>query len=220
MSIDGVQEDSQGRRGRVGTRVVFGRGQTRTQATHDGQEGGPIRWSSGKSPVGAVYVIDRAGSARAELVEGFTRRGAEVRAEESIDEVLQFLRGRLVDIVVAEVEIAENPVLPLISQVRSLQPQAAICVCTTFASVRTAVAAMRAGATQFLIKPVTAGQILQALGTRVAEDSVEQPSYHRAVWEYVHQCFELAGSTGEAARRLGLAPRSLRRMLQRVPPHR
>jgi two-component system, response regulator RegA len=222
MSSDEGVKGVASTRGQAGTRSIRGSpARESTRTTEDVEEGrtGPVAGRTVTAPK-LVYVIDRKCLARTALVEAFARRGTEVVVEESIEAVVPFLRSRSADIVVTDVELAGKSLLPLIGQIRWLQPQGEICVCTTLGSVRTAVAAMRAGATQFLIKPVSADQILQSLGRRAAEDGVEQPSYHRAVWEYLKQCVELAGSMSEAARRLGLAPRSLRRMLQRVPPRR
>jgi ActR/RegA family two-component response regulator len=38
------------------------------------------------------------------------------------------------------------------------------------------------------------------------------------IWQYINDVYASAGSMSEAARRLGLDRRSLRRMLNRTPP--
>ena len=53
-----------------------------------------------------------------------------------------------------------------------------------------------------------------------SEGSYTWPTLNRTIWEYLNQVYVSAGSMSEAARRLGLHRRSLRRMLAKYPPAR
>jgi two-component system, response regulator RegA len=165
------------------------------------------------------YIIDRPCITRNQLEDSFVRRGYQVRVSDSPD--LDMLIREPMDLLVMEASLGSYCTLALIPRLRAAHPSTHICVCTLFGSIRTAVSAIRAGATCFLLKPASADQILTAAQLRepAPSDPIEHPTYHRAVWEYLQQCHELAGSTAEAARRLGLQRRSLRRMLQKNPPN-
>lgn len=166
-----------------------------------------------------MILLEQPSPARDGLARAFERRGFQVIATDDVETALTAARGRQIALVVTEAMLPGKSTVPFIAQIRQEQPQAHVTVCTTFASIRLAVQYMRAGASSFLIKPVTADVILTE--TAVTEPTaavIEHPTYHRAVWEYVNQCRAQAGSLAEASRRLGLQRRSLRRMLQKLPP--
>jgi two-component system response regulator RegA len=170
-----------------------------------------------------VVLLEHPGRSRQALAASFVARGFQVVATDSVEAALTSTRRQSVRLVVMEALLHDVPTLPLIARIKSEHPEAHVTVCTTFGSIRNVVKTMRAGASSFLIKPVTADQVLLDVGELdqgPQSEQVEHPSYHRAVWEYVTQCRDLAGSVAEASRRLGLERRSLRRMLQKSPPAR
>ena len=81
---------------------------------------------------------------------------------------------------------------------------------------------MRAGIAVYVAKPVTAEMVLAALGDGAdwAQAPADPcwPSLDRTIWEYINQVLVEAGSISEAARRLRIDRRSLRRMLAKHPP--
>jgi two-component system response regulator RegA len=91
--------------------------------------------------------------------------------------------------------------------------------------VATAVRAVRLGFDAYLAKPIDprciAG-LLEGCGRPAAPveppDTEAWPSLDRTIWELVNQVVAVSGSLSEAARRLGLDRRSLRRMLAKYPP--
>jgi len=98
-------------------------------------------------------------------------------------------------------------------------------VLTGYASIATAVQAVKLGATNYLSKPVSVEELISALtgdGGAVTESPPAAPmSPRRASWEHVQRVLQEAdGNVSEAARRLGMHRRSLQRMLQKRPPRR
>jgi two-component system response regulator RegA len=166
----------------------------------------------------SIIILDHDGGSRQQLARAFEERGFAALATDTVETALTAGRAHPVHLVVTEAILHGRHTLPFIRQVKSEHPQTPVCVCTTFGSIRLVVKAMRAGASSFLVKPVTADQLLMECEVVDGVEPLEHPSYHRAVWEYVNQCRELAGSLAEASRWLGLHPRSLRRMLQKSPP--
>jgi two-component system response regulator RegA len=98
-------------------------------------------------------------------------------------------------------------------------------VLTGFASIATAVEAVKLGATHYLAKPVEVDAILRAFGQRAGDAHVamsEQPlSVERLEWEYIHTVLlEHAGNLSATARSLGMHRRTLQRKLAKHPPRR
>ncbi|WP_395377891.1 response regulator transcription factor [Marinicella sp. W31] len=97
-----------------------------------------------------------------------------------------------------------------------------IVILTGYASIATAVEAIKMGVVHYFTKPVDAEDIVTAL----LEDqinpqlSIEQqpPSVKRLEWEHIHKVLsESDGNVSEAARRLGMHRRTLQRKLNKHP---
>ncbi len=104
-----------------------------------------------------------------------------------------------------------------------------LIVVSEHGSIATAVEVMRRGAHEYLCGPAGLAALLSALEDpgpagateRAAEGPASvcvAPSLDRAIWEYLHFVLAGAGTMAEAARRLGVDRRSLRRMLAQHPP--
>jgi two-component system response regulator RegA len=99
-----------------------------------------------------------------------------------------------------------------------------ILLLTGYASIATAVEAIKRGADDYLAKPVDADAVAAAL--RAAADTVAQgaavsndaPSLKRLEWEHIQRVLaECGGNVSVAARRLGLHRRTLQRKLAKRP---
>jgi two-component system response regulator RegA len=100
-------------------------------------------------------------------------------------------------------------------------PLSKIVAMTGRGSLAGASSIIRRGAVAYLPKPTTAQLVLDSLRDPFDERRArrERPfTLSRASWEYLQQVLEGARSRAEAARRLGIQPRSLRRMLSKNAP--
>lgn len=92
---------------------------------------------------------------------------------------------------------------------------------TGYASVATAVEAIKRGADDYLPKPATAPMILRTLGLVKPETVTIETTMtplHRLEWEHIHQALhETGGNVSAAARLLGMHRRSLQRKLAKKP---
>ncbi len=117
--------------------------------------------------------------------------------------------------------------LDLVRELAALESEMQIVVLTGYASIPTAVDAVKLGATQYLAKPADTSQVLAAFGLPdpslgASEDpsSEETPmSIRRLEWEHLQRVLaECHHNVSEAARRLGMHRRTLQRKLQKRPP--
>ncbi len=98
-------------------------------------------------------------------------------------------------------------------------------VLTGYASIATAVAAIRLGARDYLPKPADADEIVAALMDEGDRDALLPPprplSPYQLEWEHIQRVLaEYGGNVTAAARALGLHRRSLQRKLQKRPSQR
>lgn len=106
--------------------------------------------------------------------------------------------------------------------VTAIVPPHRFIVLTAYPSVATAVAVIRQGMGDYLPRPASSEALHAALiGDEpevVLAAPTKWPSLDRTIWEYINQVWMSAGSLSEAARRLRVDRRSLRRMLAKHPP--
>jgi two-component system response regulator RegA len=125
---------------------------------------------------------------------------------------------------VLDLKLGEESGLALIPELLEIRPELRILLLTGYASIATAVEAIKRGAWDYLAKPVDADQVVQALrGGGHADEEAAAPVFaapplKRLEWEHIQRVLaECDGNISEAARRLGLHRRTLQRKLSKRP---
>lgn len=154
------------------------------------------------------------------LARSFERRGYRVEVlngPERLDEVADAL---LPDHAVVDLRLAGASGLVCVERLHRRDPTTRIVVLTGFASIATAVEAIKLGATNYLTKPANTDDIEAAFarteGDAQADLSTRPTSIKTLEWEHIHQTLADTGfNVSEAARRLGLHRRTLARKLDK-----
>ncbi len=126
------------------------------------------------------------------------------------------------DFVVLDLNLDGDSGLSLIESLKTINPNVRILMLTGYASIATAVEAIRRGATEYLTKPADADQIEAALRGKTSQQSPAIPSQPMSVrrleWEHLQRVLtECDGNISEAARRLSMHRRTLQRKLHKRP---
>lgn len=155
------------------------------------------------------------------LQRSLSRRGLETRTATGIAEALRVAEEIRPAFALVDLRLGEDSGLTLIRPLRALRADMRILLVTGYASVATAVEAIKRGADDYLPKPATAPMILRTLGLvkpeTVTIESTMTP-LHRLEWEHIHQgLHETGGNVSAAARLLGMHRRSLQRKLAKKP---
>ncbi|RUO76367.1 response regulator transcription factor [Pseudidiomarina taiwanensis] len=154
----------------------------------------------------------------------FERHGMQVTCVASAAELEQ-ISGTM-DAVVVDLKFGEVNGLQLIPNIRKrFQPQHLI-VLTGYASLATSVAAIKAGATDYLAKPVSFAQLLHALEgvPQEASATIPEPSESpltpaQLEWELIQKTLQQHdGNISATARALGMHRRTLQRKLSKWSP--
>jgi two-component system response regulator RegA len=140
-------------------------------------------------------------------------------------EALELARLHEPEFVVLDLNLAGQSGLKLIQPLLELTPDARILVLTGYASIATAVDAVKLGATQYLAKPADADSIVRALlgGEVTVEDTVSEVpmSVDRLEWEHLQRVLsENGGNISATARALRMHRRTLQRKLTKRPVRR
>ena len=167
-----------------------------------------------------VIVEDDEGFSRT-LKRSFERRGYQVITAASHDELIALLKTHAPDYAVVDLKLAGvSSGLQCVSTLHAHDPQTLIVVLTGFASIATAVEAIKLGACHYLAKPSNTDDIEAAFSKAEGNADVsvtERPSSIKTLeWERIHETLVETGfNISEAARRLGMHRRTLARKLEK-----
>ena len=157
------------------------------------------------------------------LAGALERRGFRVQvAHNAIDGFALAQRGAPAYAVV-DLKMPGPSGLELVQQLHALDPHTRIVVLTGYASIATAVEAVKLGAVHYLAKPADADEIVAALqrsdsGHTDVAVAARPLSVDRLEWEHIQKVLqECAGNISETARRLGMHRRTLQRKLTKRP---
>ncbi len=156
------------------------------------------------------------------LSDAMAARGYRVGLAADLAAALALLKAFRPDFAVLDLNLDGESGLELIAPLRVANPAVRILVLTGYASIATAVEAIRRGAAEYLTKPADADQIEAALhgnSDQQASAIPSQPmSVRRLEWEHLQRVLtECEGNISEAARRLNMHRRTLQRKLQKRP---
>ncbi|GAA0722302.1 response regulator transcription factor [Dokdonella soli] len=170
-----------------------------------------------------VILIDDDAVFAAVLARALTARGFAVDTASDGAHALALVRAKSPDFAVLDLKLGAENGLALIPELLAARAELRILLLTGYASIATAVEAIKRGAHDYLAKPVDADQVVQALLGDDGEEAdvplaVHTPPLKRLEWEHIQRVLaECDGNISEAARRLGLHRRTLQRKLAKRP---
>jgi two-component system response regulator RegA len=174
------------------------------------------------SPSWHLLVVDDDPVYAQTLARSLRRRGHAVEtAAEGVD-ALRALDKAPFDAVILDLRLATESGLHLIAPMKQAQPGLRILLLTGYASIATAVEAIKLGATHYLSKPAGVEEILAALGREGGDADADLPeaplSVDRLEWEHIQKVLaEHEGNLSATARALKMHRRTLQRKLAKRP---
>lgn len=167
-----------------------------------------------------LIVEDDAAFART-LGRSFERRGYAVQLAASLDDVATLLQNHSPAYAVVDLKLnGDASGLACVQALHAHDPEMLIVVLTGFASIATAVEAIKLGACHYLAKPSNTDDIEAAFGRVMGNTEVKLTNRSSSIktleWERIHQTLvETDFNISEAARRLGMHRRTLARKLEK-----
>jgi two-component system response regulator RegA len=155
------------------------------------------------------------------LARSFERREYEVLVAAGYDEAAALLKEHTPGYAVVDLKLKGNTSgLACVQMLHEHDPDMLIVVLTGFASIGTAVEAIKLGAVQYLAKPSNTDDIEAAFGHVAGTTDVEMTNRSTSIktleWERIHAVLaETDFNISEAARRLGMHRRTLARKLEK-----
>lgn len=170
-----------------------------------------------------TLIIDDDAAFNAILVRTLERRGYPARGALDPASALELARRESPQRVVLDLNLNGASGLALIPELLAINPACRIVVLTGYASITTAVDAIKLGAVQYLAKPVEIEAILGAFDDEESADvdfaAPDEPlSVNRLEWEHIQRVLnENDGNISATARALKMHRRTLQRKLGKHP---
>jgi len=174
-------------------------------------------------PLPRLLIADDDATFREVLGRALSRRGFEVILAGDAAAALELVRTQVPAYAVVDLRMPGASGLSLVESLRQTSDRMRIVVLTGYASIATAVEAMKLGATHYLAKPADADQVLAAFGAATPDRALQSEprplSVDRLEWEHIQRVLaEHAGNVSATARALGMHRRTLQRKLSKHPP--
>lgn len=157
------------------------------------------------------------------LARALARRELEVVTASGPEEARHRLDEACADFAVVDLKLGQVSGLTLVQELKARCPAMNIVMLTGYASIATAVEAVKLGAVNYLAKPATVDEILVALYKSEGEAAplMEDPkplSVDRLEWEHIQRVLaEHEGNISATARALNMHRRTLQRKLGKRP---
>ncbi len=169
-----------------------------------------------------MLIIDDDSTLVMVLERAMVRRGFTVSTALTGAQALELCKQNPPSHISLDLKLTQETGLNLIPQLKILAPQSRIVMLTAYASIATAVDAIKLGAHQYLCKPADADQLLNAFADEQDIKDVIEPQHptsaKRLEWELIAQTMQKNdGNVSASARELGMHRRTLQRKLLKYP---
>lgn len=170
-----------------------------------------------------LLIVEDDADFAAVLARAMHKRGFEVALAHDAAEARSVAETFAPSHAVVDLKLPGESGLAVVEHLAAFSPAPAIVVLTGYASIATAVEAVRLGARHYLAKPADADEILAAL-LRDQPDATldvnpEPLTMARLEWEHIHKVLnEHDGNISATARALKMHRRTLQRKLDKRPP--
>lgn len=169
-----------------------------------------------------LLLVDDDDVFRGVLARALRKRGFSVIAASDVPTALKLAEDTPPEYAVVDLKMPGASGLVLVKRLNELDAATRIVVLTGYASIATAVEAIKLGATHYLAKPANADEIVEALNKTegdTAEPLSSAPlSVERLEWEHIQRVLaEQDGNISATARALNMHRRTLQRKLAKFP---
>jgi two-component system response regulator RegA len=170
----------------------------------------------------SLLIVDDDGPLRDRLARAMEKKGFQVMQAESVKQGINKSKTTPPAFAVIDLRLGDGSGLEVIKEIRKVKKDSRVVMLTGYGNIPTAVAAVKAGAIDYIPKPADADDVENALlaSPESKANPTENPmSAYRVKLEHIHRVFELCNrNVSETARRLKMHRRTLQRILSKRSP--
>lgn len=169
----------------------------------------------------SLLLVDDVDTFRSVLKRALEKRGYMVVDADSVENALPLAEASPPEYAVIDLKMHGASGLVLVQRLHELDPNTRIVMLTGYASIATAVEAIKLGATQYLSKPANADEIVAAFSHNASADiqlETQPITINQLEWEHINRVLqEQNGNITVTARLLNMHRRTLQRKLNKKP---
>ena len=170
----------------------------------------------------SLLIVDDDNPLRDRLSRAMEKKGFKVIQADSVKQGISKAKNAPPAFAVVDLRLGDGNGLEVIKEIRKVKNDSRVVMLTGYGNIPTAVAAVKAGAIDYIPKPADADDVENALLALPESKAIppENPmSADRVKWEHIHRIFELCNrNVSETARRLKMHRRTLQRILSKRSP--
>ncbi len=169
-----------------------------------------------------LLIVDDDEPFRMRLGRALEKRGFQPVLAAGVADAATMIKEIAPAFAVVDLRLEDGDGLQVVDYIRQKRDDCRVVMLTGYGNIATAVAAVKAGAIDYLSKPADADDVEKALLAKPGErpEPPENPmSADRVRWEHIQRVYELCDhNVSETARRLGMHRRTLQRILAKRAP--
>ncbi len=173
---------------------------------------------------GHLVIVDDDKVLAERMGKAMEKRDFDVTVLTSVADALEWMTENAPEFALIDLKLADGSGLDVVQKIKATLPNCRIVMMTAYGNIATAVAAVKAGAVDYLTKPADADAVEAALLAKGDDSSLPPPparpmSAERVRWEHIQRIYEQCErNVSETARRLSMHRRTLQRILAKYAP--
>ena len=169
-----------------------------------------------------LLIVDDDNPLRERLARAMEKKGFEVTQAESVKKGISQAKNAPPAFAIVDLRLNDGNGLEVIKEIQKFKKDSRVVMLTGYGNIPTAVAAVKAGAIDYIPKPADADDIESALlasPESKATPPLNPMSADRVKWEHINRVFELCNrNVSETARKLKMHRRTLQSCLLYTSP--
>ena len=170
----------------------------------------------------SLLVVDDDKPFRERLSRAMEKKGFQVTQSGMVKDGIDLVKDSPPAFAVVDLRLSDGNGLEVVKEIQKIRKNSRVVLLTGYGNIPTTVAAIKAGAIDYIPKPADADDIENALlasPEKKARPPENPMSADRVKWEHIHRVFELCNrNVSETARRLKMHRRTLQRILSKRSP--
>jgi len=170
----------------------------------------------------SLLIVDDDNALRDRLARAMEKKGFQVTQAENVEKGISRINEAPPAFAIVDLRLGDGSGLEVVKEIQKFKKDSRVVMLTGYGNIPTAVAAIKAGAIDYIPKPADADDVESALLASPESKAVppKNPmSADRVKWEHINRVFELCNrNVSETARKLKMHRRTLQRILSKRSP--
>ncbi len=144
----------------------------------------------------SLLIVEDENTLRESLSRLFTREGFTVDSTGTAEEGLKLIDNNIYDVIISDIILPRMDGIEMITRIREQMPEQIFIVITAYASLDTAIKALRAGAYDYIMKPIIHEEIKQVVNNAINQKDLRREN--TLLKRQIQRDYDFSSITGES----------------------